>query len=78
MASSSVSARFGGGGDLRFEPAELDGREAHRVRHGLAVDEGLLAGAAQEVLADRLRHLDEVAEHVVVLDAQRAAAGLGM
>ncbi len=30
----------------------------------------------QQVLAGLLRHLDEVAEHVVVLDAQRPAAGL--
>ncbi len=64
-------------GDLRFQPAELDGGEAHRVRHGLAVHEGRPPGLLQEILADGLRHLDEIAQHGVVLDAQRPAAGLG-
>ena len=35
-----------------------------------------LPGRLQQLLAGRLRHLDEVAEHVVVPDLQRAAAGL--
>ena len=34
-------------------------------------------GLLQERLAGRLWHLDEIAEHGVVLDAQRPAAGLG-
>ena len=67
----------GGGGDLGFELAELDRGEAHRIRHGLAMHEGRAPGITQEFLAGRLGHLDEIAEHRVVLDAQRPAAGLG-
>ena len=66
----------GGGGDLRFELAEFHGREAHGARHGLAMDEGVLPGLLQQILAHILRHFHEIADHVVVLDAQGAAAGL--
>ena len=66
----------GGRGDLAFELAELDGREAHGAGHGLAVREDARQLLLEEALADRLRHLDEVAEHVVVLDAQGPAIRL--
>ena len=40
------------------------------------MDEGLARGTGQEPLALGGRHLDEIAEHVVVLDLERADAGL--
>ncbi len=64
----------GGPRDLRFEFAEFDAGEAHRVDHGLAMHE-VLHQALEAGLAHRLRHLDVVAEHVVVLDPERPAAG---
>ena len=67
----------GGGGDLRLELAEFERREAHRAGHRLAMHEHVLERRLQKVFADILRHFHEVADHVVVLDAKRAAAGLG-
>ena len=68
----------GGPRDLRFEFAEFDAGEAHRVDHGLAMHE-VLHQALEAGLAHRLRHLDVVAEHVVVLDPEcPAAGGLGI
>ena len=63
--------------DLGFQFAEFDRGEAHGVRHRLAMDEGFLERPPQEILADSLRDFDEVAEHVIVLDAQRPAARVG-
>ena len=63
----------GGRRDLCLELGELRGREAHGVRHGLAMDEARCAARlrlAQQLLAGRRRHLDEIAQKVVVLDAQ--------
>lgn len=64
-------------GDLRFELGKLGRGEAHGIRHGLAMNE---AGAAGVGVGHRSGiaggHLDEVAEHVVVLDLQRLDARL--
>ena len=67
---------FAGRSDLAFELAELDGREAHGVRHGLAMHESPRQGRPEEAFSGKLGDLDEEAEHVVVLDAQRSAVRL--
>ncbi len=64
----------GGARDLRFQLAQLDAGEAHGIDHGLAMHE-FPHQALEAGLAHRLRHLDVVAEHVVVLDPQGPAAG---
>ena len=58
---------LGGAGDPAFEFGQLDRRVALRAGHRLAVDEigAELAGIAFG------RHLDVIADHVVVADAQR-------
>ena len=65
----------GGAGDLGFELAELGGGEAHLAGERLAVDEGRVERRRQQLLAVLRGHLDEIAEHVVVPDLQRAHAG---
>ena len=47
--------------------------ETHGVRHGLAVDEAVVAPQALRL---RLADLDEIAQHIVVLDPQVGGAGL--
>ena len=66
----------GGGGDLGLQLAELGGREAHLAGQRLAVDEGRIERRRHQLVAVLLRHLDEIAEHIVVLDLQRLDAGL--
>ncbi len=59
-----------------FEVGEFCRREAHGVRHGLAMDEaglGLVRVGHRPCIARG--HLDEIAKHVVVLDLQRLDAG---
>ena len=58
---------FGGGGDLRLEIGEFAGREAHRVGHRLAMDEGRVERRLEQLLALRLRHLDKKAEEILCL-----------
>ena len=70
----------GGAGDLALKFAEFDGGEAHGVGHGLAMDEGSAGGApglfGPELFGVTRRDLDEVAQHVVVLDLQGGDAAL--
>ena len=61
----------GGAGDLGFELAELGGGEAHLAGQRLAVDEGRVERRRHQLVAVLRRHLDEIAEHVVVADLQR-------
>ena len=63
--------------DPAFEFRQLGRREAHGGGHGLAVDEAGDALAFGESLRLSVADLDEIAEHVVVLDPQIADAGLG-
>ncbi len=67
---------FGCRGDAPLGLGELGGGEAHRVGHGLAVAERVEQRRLGERLGVRLRHLDEVAEDVVVADLERLDAGL--
>ena len=76
QAELDAQGAIGGGGDLRFQFAQLDGRKPHRPRHGLAVDEGFLPRLLQQVLADVLRDFHIIADHVVVLHPQGTTAGL--
>ena len=62
----------GRAGDPRLQLAELHGRVAHGAREGLAVNEGL-----GQRLGPLRRHLDVVAEHVVVAHLEGVDPGLG-
>ena len=66
---------LGGAGDLRLELAKLGGGEAYLAGERLAVDEGRVERGRQKLVAVLRGHLDEIAEHVVVPDLQRAHAG---
>ena len=69
----------GGIGDLGLERAKLGGGEAHLAGGGLAMDEGRVERRAHELVAVLRRDVDEIAEHIVVPDFQRAdAGGLGI
>ncbi len=60
--------------DPRLDLAELDRGEAHGIRHGLAMDEEP-ARPGIELAGMGRRHLDVVAQHVVVPDLQAGNAG---
>ncbi len=62
--------------DLLFELAKLGRGEAHGACHRLPMDEFLGAGACLERLRLAGGDLDEIAEHVVVPDLERADAAL--
>ena len=66
---------LGGAGDLGFQLAQLGGGEAHLPGQRLAVDEGGIERRVQQFVAVLGGDLDEIAEHVVVADFQRADAG---
>jgi hypothetical protein len=66
----------GGVGDLGFELAELGGGEADLAGQRLAMDEGRVQRRRHQLVAVLRRHLDEIAEHVVVPDLQALDAGL--
>ena len=66
-----------GAGDLRFQLGQLGGGEPDRARQRLAVDEAGVERRRQHALGRPRSDLDEVAQHVVVLDAERAEIGLG-
>ncbi len=65
----------GGGGDARFDLGELRRREAHRVGHGLTVNEGLHMRRLGERRRMQRGDLDEIAEHVVVAHLEAFDAG---
>ena len=75
-SSSSASARSAALAILASSSAELGGGEAHLAGQRLAMDEGRVERRAQQLVAVLRGHLDEIAEHVVVPDLQRADAGL--
>ena len=75
ISSSSAERAVGGVGDLGFEFAEFGGGEAHLAGQRLAVDEGRVERRAHQLLAVLGGDVDEIAEHVVVPDLQRADAG---
>ena len=62
----------GGGGELLFEFGQDNRGVAARAGKGLAMNEAVVAGYRRFV---GRRHLDEIAEHVVVADLQRGDAG---
>src|SRR6185369_1130369 len=66
---------IGGAGDLGFKPAQLRGGEADLAGERLTVDEGRIVRRRQQFLAVLRRDVDEIAEHVVVTDLQRADSG---
>ncbi len=74
-SSNSVSLErqrlVGGRGDPALQLAQLDRGEAHGAGQRLAVDEGLRRLAGHQLVGVGRRHLDVVAEHVVVADLQR-------
>ena len=63
-------------GDLRLELDQRGGRKAQRSGHRLAMDEGRVERRLQQRLALRLRHLDVIAEEIVVLDLELPDPGL--
>ena len=65
----------GGAGDLGFQFAQFGGGEAHLAGQRLAVDEGRVERRGQQLVAVLGGDLDEIAEHVVVPDLERADAG---
>ena len=65
----------GGACDLGFKPAQFGRGEAHLAGQGLAVDEGLVERRRHQAIAVLRGHLDEIAEHVVVPDLERADLG---
>ena len=67
-----AAGRFG---DAAGQRGQLRRREAHGVRHGLAVDIGAGKGRLRQLLAMTGRHLDVIAEHIVVADLERGDAG---
>ncbi len=62
--------------DARLDLGQLDGGEAQLVGGGLAMDEGVRQRRLQHPVAVCRRRLDEVAQHVVVLDLEARDAGL--
>ena len=67
---------LGGAGDFRFELAQLGGGETDLAGQRLAVDEDAVERRRHQLLAVLGRHLDEIAQHVVVLDLEDADAGV--
>ena len=65
-----------GAGDAAFETAQFRRGKTHDAGERLAVNERLAERRRHQLFALRPRHLDEIAEHVVVLDLERANAGL--
>ena len=65
----------GGLDDARLELGELGCGEAHRIGERLAVDEELGMRRLGQRRTMQSRHLDEIAEHVVVAHFQRFDAG---
>src|SRR5262249_56932373 len=61
-----------GAGDLGFELAQFGGSETHLTGERLAMDEGRVERRRHQSVAVLRRDLDEIAEHVVVADFQRA------
>ena len=66
----------GGAGDFGFEFAQLRGGETDLAGQRLPVDEDAVEGRRHQFLAVLRRHLDEIAQHVVVLDPEDANAGV--
>ena len=66
----------GGAGDFRFEFAQLGGGETDLARERLPVDEDAVEWRGHQLLAVLRRHLDEIAQYVVVLDLENANAGV--
>ena len=60
-------------GDTACQIGEFGGREAHRIRHGLAMDEFVRGG---QLVGMARRYLDVIAKHIVVPDLQGRHAGL--
>ena len=79
-SSANIPARceraVGSRDDAALGFGQLLRGEAHGARHGLAVAEGIAERRAQHRLGGAGRHLDVVAEDVVVPDLQRLDAGL--
>ena len=66
---------IGGARDLGLELAEFGGGEAHLPRKRLAMNEGRVERRRHHSLAVLRGDLDEIAEHVVVADLERAHGG---
>ena len=65
-----------GVGDFRFDLAELGRGEAGLPGQRLAMNEGRIQRRRHQPVAVLRRHLDEIAEHIVVADLQALDAGL--
>ena len=65
----------GGLGNAALQVRQLHRAEAHGVRHGLAVHEDLAPLLGHQLVRVGRRHLDVIAEHVVVFDLQRRHPG---
>ena len=63
-------------GDLGFDLAEFGRGETNLARQRLAMDEGRIQRRGHQFVAVLRRHLDEIAEHVVVADLQALDAGI--
>ncbi len=62
----------GGVGDFRFKLAELGGRKSHLACERLPMNEGGVERHGEHFLAMLGGNVDEIAEHIVVPDFQRA------
>ena len=63
--------------DARFQFRQVQRREPHRVGGGLAMDVALRQGRGEHLLRMGGGGLDEIPQHVVVLDLQRLHPGIG-
>ena len=63
-------------GDLGLDLAEFGRGEADLAGQRLAMDEGRIQRRRHQLVAVLRRHLDEIAEHVVVADLERLDAGI--
>ena len=63
-------------GDLGFDLAEFGGGEADLAGQRLAMDEGRVQRRRHQLVAVLRRHLDEIAEHIVVADLEALDAGV--
>ena len=65
-----------GVGDPGFDLAEFGGGEADLAGQRLAMDEGRIQRRGHQLVAVLRRHLDEIAEHIVVADLEALDAGV--
>ncbi len=61
--------------NLGLKLGELRSRETHRAGHRLAMHEGRVERRLQQLFTLRLRHFDEIAEEIIVLELELLGLG---